>query len=186
MSADVVPVSALRGLHIEGESYVISWANEFDLRDGIAKLAELAGWEVETEHVIHGWGRPDLYLKSDALTIAVELKTELDTASQCRKAVQQAASYRKAMPEVSEVILAAASINSDAMREYEASYREVRVLSANALCDLILGAERGMRNRHGVAREAHLELERELELSRRVMARLALSEGSPLGAGVLS
>lgn len=186
MSAETVRVDAIRGLHLEGESYMISWASEFDLRDGIAKLAELAGWEVETEHVVHGWGRPDLYLKSDALTIAVELKTELDTASQCRKAVQQAASYRKAMPEVCEVILAAASINSDAMREYEASYREVWVLSANALCDFILGAVKGLRDRHTRARQAYVELERELELSRRVLGRLATREQSPLGAVVFS
>ncbi len=186
MSADVVAIEAARGLHLEGDSYAISWANEFDLRDGIAKLAKLAGWTAETEHVVHGWGRPDLYLKSASMTVAVELKTELDTASQCRKAVQQAASYRKAMPEVSEVILAAARINSDAMREYEASYREVWVMSADALCSFILGAKNGLRDRHSRAQEAHLELERELELSRRVMGRLGAHEHSPVGAGVIS
>lgn len=186
MSADVVRVDAIRGLHLEGESYKINWASEFDLRDGIAKLATLAGWNAETEHVVHGWGRPDLYLQSDSMTIAIELKTEISTPSQCRKAVQQAASYRKAMPEVSEVILAAARINSDAMREYEASYREVWVMSADSLCNFILGAKNGLRERHNRARDTHAQLERELELSRRVMERLALHEHSPLGAGVLS
>ena len=36
--------------------FTINYASEFDLRDGLAKYAQLCGWDVETEYVVHGWG----------------------------------------------------------------------------------------------------------------------------------
>lgn len=60
------------------DHYTVHYADEFDLRDGLARTAHMAGWGVETEHVVPGWGRPDLYLSSGDVHLAVELKVNLD------------------------------------------------------------------------------------------------------------
>lgn len=111
-------------------NFQINWATEFDIRDSLAQVAELTGWYAETEHVVHGWGRPDIYLSAGFDRYAIEVKTQLATKSACRRAVQQAAGYSRAMPELKSAILVSPQINKSVMHEYEASYPEVLVMTA--------------------------------------------------------
>lgn len=121
----------------EGGNFAFDWGTEFDIRDALAEIAQLTGWIASTEHVVNGWGRPDIYLEASLTRIAVEVKTELQTRSACRKAIQQTAGYRRAMPEVELAILVAAEINEAAMIDYKLSYPEVWVLTAHEFINFL-------------------------------------------------
>lgn len=168
------------------DGYTLTYAAEADLRDGLAQIAHRSGWEVETEHVVPGWGRPDLYLRTDGFVIAVEIKTDLSTPSRCRKAVQQADGYRVALPEASTVYLVAAHINREAMAPYAASYPHICIESAYEFLSTLGGGRTGLQARHRVARERFAEAERELELHRRVLRDLSCYDDSPLGVNIRS
>lgn len=168
------------------DDWRLLYGTEFDLRDGLAKAADLCGWHVETEHVVPGWGRPDLYLRSgNDLVVAVELKLDLLTASECRKGIQQADAYRLALPEVSATFLVAAAINREVMEPYGQAYPRVEVYTAGAFIEWLRGADRGLAVRHRIAFDRFQRLSREAELSRRVLAELSAFHSSPLGAHIL-
>jgi len=144
----------------------IRWSAESHIRDGLAEFARLAGWGASTEWIVQGWGRPDLYLRAGLERIAVEVKTKLRTPSQCRKAIQQAASYRRAMPEVSLVALVASEINADAMADYKASYPEVWVLTVGEFMSYLENASSTYHHRQESVAEEMQRLERKLEAMR--------------------
>lgn len=166
--------------------FTINYASEFDLRDGLAKYAQLCGWDVETEYVVHGWGRPDLVLTCPpGLSIAAELKVDLSTASKCRKAVQQADAYRRAMPEITHVALVAGHVNREVMEPYAAAYPHIWVRTAQEFLDTMANLLVGLNERHRTAVVRYRELQEELELSRRVISDLSLAVQSPCAAPVV-
>lgn len=168
------------------DGYTVAYGVEADLRDGLAQVAHLAGWDVETEHVVPGWGRPDLYLRASDFVIAVEIKTDLSTPSRCRKAVQQAAGYRVALPEASTVYLVAAHINREAMAPYEAAYPNVAIETAVQFLRTLGGLKRGLSHRHKIALDRFRGSERALDMQRRILRDLSWYDRSPLGANVPS
>lgn len=168
----------------EDGGYHLAFHDEFSLRDGIARIAHLTGWEVDTEYAISGWGRPDIYIRCTELSIAVEVKTELDTPSKCRKAIQQAANYRVAMPEVSDAYLVAGHINREAMGPYQEAYPQVKVSTALEFLGSLSGLAKGMRNRHQVALSRFQEAERQLEIHRLALTDLSMHEDSPIGVNI--
>lgn len=175
-------------LRLVGEDdWQLFYNTEFDLRDGLAYSAELCGWHVETEHVIPGWGRPDLYLRSgNEFVVAAELKLDLQTPSRCRKAIQQADTYRAALPEVTYSCLVATSINREAMEPYQSAYPFVLVFTANQFTQWLRGAARGMEARHRVAFDRFKAACQEVELRRRVLGELSEFNSSPLGVHIES
>lgn len=164
-----------------GDTWQINYASEFDLRDGLARIAHLCGWDVETEHVVPGWGRPDLYLRAHGVCLAVELKLDLTTASRCRKAVQQSDTYLKAMPEVSWVFLSAPHINLELAAPYMDAYPGVDVRSISSLVHFLKGHLQTMDTRHRVALARFQESAADLEIHRRVLSDLANFKESPIG-----
>lgn len=165
------------------DNYVISYSSESELRDGLADIGHRCGWDVDTEYVVHGWGRPDLLLRQPGTTIAVELKTDILTPSKCRKAIQQADNYVKAMPNADRVILAAANISWDEMSKYESAYPGVWVMEVSTLL-WFMKSWTGEAERHRMALARYRKLELDLELSRRVLARLSETSESPLSPRV--
>lgn len=89
-----VPVERL-SLDRESGQPVIRYANEAELRGGLAQLARAYGWRVQEEVVVPGWGRIDLVLDdgSGSPVNLVELKLELYKASDVRRGFQQADGY---------------------------------------------------------------------------------------------
>lgn len=167
----------------EDGSYNINFSTESDLRDGLADIARRCGWDVDTEFVVHGWGRPDILLRQPGTVIAIELKTDIVTPSKCRKAIQQADTYVKALPNADRVILAAANVSWDEMSKYEAAYPDVWVMDASTLL-WFMKSWSGESDRHRVALSRYRRLEREVELSRRVLADLSGTVDSPLSPRV--
>lgn len=157
-------------VRVEGATRVIDWRTEFDLRDGLAEWAEMAGWGVETEHVIPGWGRPDLYLTSGDYRMAVEVKTTLGTPSLCRKAIEQADRYVKALPEVSACYLVAAHVDRAAMRPYDAAYDLVTVATASEFLAVLDTWPPGINDRRREALARLRQAESELEKRRLALA----------------
>lgn len=71
------------------------YRTEADLRDGLAALAWLHGWEVHTEYVVPKGGRIDVLLVTPGgVHWAIEIKKEIVTQRQARLAYQQAEGYR--------------------------------------------------------------------------------------------
>lgn len=160
----------------------IGYTTEASLRDGLAALAHLAGWEVETEHHIVGWGRPDLYLRGpDQTEIAVEIKLDLRRAATIRKAFQQADVYAKALVPGVDVILTAPTVDHALAQKYDLAYPDVWFLDTDGFVRWLYGASRGMSARHLRAYERQQELARGLDLSVGVLRRLALHRGSSVG-----
>lgn len=162
----------------------LNYATEFDIRDGLATWAEMDGWDVDKEHVVPGWGRPDLYLSAGASRIAVEIKVELSTPSRCRKAIQQAANYVPAMPEVEKVFLVAAGINREAMAPYEAAYPRVGVQTVEQFFGTLAGWASGYEARHRTALARYREALEVVEMRRRALRDLSSYEGSYLSPWV--
>lgn len=168
----------------DSDGFVLEWSSEFDIRDGLAGIALRYGWRVETEHVIPGWGRPDLYLSTSEMAVAVEIKTELATPSKCRKAIQQTDNYRRAMPEVSGAYLVAAHVNQSVMEPYATAYPAVTVMTVAQFFGALAGLCVSLPERHKRALRGLREAERELELRRRIVSDLSRYESSPLAPRV--
>lgn len=144
----------------------IHYASEFDLRDGFAAYAEMAGWDAETEHVVSGWGRPDLYLTSGSSVFAVEVKLTLESAAQCRKGMQQADAYRLAMPEVQQVFLVAPTLNTAAIAPYADAYWRVTPLSCAAFISWLRVDESSLKGRAITALGRSLQANDDLRMRR--------------------
>lgn len=163
------------GIRLKGDSLNIMFRNEAELRDGLAKYAEMSGWTVETERHIPGWGRADLFLSTATQQYAVELKLELKRSAQIRKAFQQADCYAKALPGV-EVILAAPDVDHDLAREYDLAYTDVYFMTASALLGWIRTFPLDAEERYRVAQDRYKSAMHDLQLRRRVL----LEIGAPV------
>lgn len=155
---------------LEDGNFSFHWTNEFDIRDAVAEIATLTGWSADIEHIVHGWGRPDIYLAAGAIRIAVEVKVDLSTRAKCRKGIQQAASYRRALPELTAVILTAPTVDLDAMAEYTSSYPEVWVLSAAELVNFLRYDDYTLADRTSAAQQKVDATQARLDVMRKALA----------------
>jgi hypothetical protein len=170
------------GLSVRDGRPHILYGPESSLRDALARLAYIAGWDVETEHHVVGWGRPDLYLTSPGRKdIAVEVKLDLTKSAVIRKAFQQADVYAKALGPSVEVILTAPRVDQALAQQYDLAYADVWFLEAVTFMDFLYGASIGMRERHLRALRRQRDLAREYDLHTAVLERLADFGGSPVG-----
>lgn len=93
------------------------YRNEADLRDGLAFIANAAGWKWSTETTIPNWGRIDLLLTFPQ-TLLVELKVSLQTPREIRRAAQQAHGYATQLNLYGAYIVAPrAAMNTDLASE---------------------------------------------------------------------
>ena len=121
----------------------VRFLNEFELRDGIAALAWLAGWDVQTEAPVSSTGgRADILLTgANGNLIVIEVKTRLETLRHFRLGFQQAEGYRlhfehKAPGKVLTLLIAN-TINYDIGAPVGRLYPEVLMESASQLiCDI--------------------------------------------------
>jgi hypothetical protein len=161
---------------------MVWYRDEASLRDGLARLAYLAGWHVETEHHIVGWGRPDLYLQGpDGSATAVEIKLDLTRSAAIRKAFQQADVYAKALGPHVDVVLVAPQVDRALAQQYDLAYADVWFLDVNQFCRWLYGARCGFRERHLLALARQRALAEQLDISTAVLRRASDFSGSPLG-----
>lgn len=162
----------------------IVYTDEASLRDGLAGLAYLAGWDVETEHHVVGWGRPDLYLRCDDRQVAVEIKLDLTRAATIRKAFQQADVYAKALGPDVEVILTAPLVDMALAEQYDLAYTEVWFMDTGFFWNWIHGTTVGMRQRHLTALARQRRIAEDLAISTAILRELSSFPGSSVGAHV--
>lgn len=168
---------------------IVRYSTESTLRDGLGHLAYLYGWDVDTEHHISGWGRPDLYLTSpddtgSRFAVAVEIKLSLVKAADIRKAFQQADVYAKAIGPAVGTILTTPTVNADLAQQYDLAYTDVWFLNLNRFCEYLRGATCGMAFRHRVAHERLRALQQEVDLSVAALRLLSEFPPSPLAAPI--
>lgn len=172
-------------LHVVDDRPQIRFTDEASLRDALAHLAFLAGWDVETEHHVVGWGRPDLYLRDPSgYELAVEIKLNLTRAASIRKAFQQADVYAKALGPDVEVVLTAPEVDRSLAEQYDLAFADVWFLDTNRFCDWLYGAKRGMRERHLRALARQREIAEHLALSVAILGRCSDFQGSSVRPSV--
>lgn len=170
------------GLRIADGHPHITYGTEASLRDALARLAFLAGWDVETEHHVVGWGRPDLYLRSPGRpATAVEIKLDLTKAAPIRKAFQQADVYARALGPDVDVILTAPQVDQSLASQYDLAYPDVWFMETGRFVGFLYGASAGMDERHRRALTRQQELARQYDMHTAVLARLAERTDSPVG-----
>lgn len=87
-----LPAGRMSCLDADGQVF---FRSEADLRDGLAANAWLAGWDARTEVPVSSGARADLVLfRADRPAMVVEVKVELLTQRQFRRAFQQIDGYR--------------------------------------------------------------------------------------------
>lgn len=102
--------------------------SETDLRKSLAMLARAAGWLVQEELVVPGWGRIDLVLREEVFLppYLVELKLDLTKQAAVRKAFQQADGYGRwwstTRGEAATVIVVPAEFDDGLMSAVQAAY----------------------------------------------------------------
>lgn len=92
-----IPAFVVRGLQRfdrPGDIASVKYGTEAHLRDALASYWWLHGLTVRTEVEIPRCGRADIVAQTPTTLTAVELKREIKTHSQARKALQQAATYK--------------------------------------------------------------------------------------------
>lgn len=165
MTADVVLAA--------NDEIELRWQSEADLRDSLADFARLHGWQVQTELVVPGWGRPDLVLSVNDVMVVVELKVALTAQSRIRKAFQQADAYRRCLPAATHVLLVAGHINRDLASEYATAFRSVTLCAAGELMGTIAGYADGIFTRCDEATRQVEALESRLALARAARDRVS-------------
>lgn len=169
-------------LYIQDDLVHVQYRDESQLRDALARYAWLAGWNVDTEHHLPGWGRPDLYLTApESDNFAVELKINLTSSAAVRRAFQQAEMYRTALTDrpLTTVLLVAMEFDETLIRQYDRRFIHVE------FCDLYLfmyrlQTEEGTESRHRIALHRHSQLLSEMQVSTHVLGRMASDNYSPL------
>lgn len=132
-----------------------TYRKESELRDALAAFAYMAGWDVETEAVIPGWGgRVDVLATAGEFKVAIEVKRRLTQIGAIRKGFQQADGYRKALrPEDVEyqigrafhvartvtVVLTAAEVDFGLARTMDRAYTGVSLRDWGATVRLLRG-----------------------------------------------
>jgi len=96
MSGDRIETPIGRTSVFSGENNKLMYGSEADLRDGLAAMAWLHGWEVVTEVVVPHGGRIDLLISTpDGFRVSFELKKTLGSQRAARLGFQQAEGYRR-------------------------------------------------------------------------------------------
>lgn len=98
MNGIEIPNFVGRGLATMGDPttadpYEVRYATESDLRDAMAALWWLCGWDVRTEVKVPSCGRIDVLAQLRNHTVIIEMKKEILTTTQARQAFQQAHAY---------------------------------------------------------------------------------------------
>lgn len=111
--------------------------DESELRDGLASLAWLCGWNVKTEVPVSTGARIDLLLTApDGRTIVVETKMDLTTRRKLRLGFQQLEGYRLETG-ADSAILVAPKINAELAREFGKVYWAIACIQTVRLEELI-------------------------------------------------
>lgn len=98
MTVIEVPNFVGRGLATMGDPtlanpYEVRYGTESDLRDAMATLWWLCGWDVRTEVKVPSCGRIDVLAQLRNHSVIIEMKKEILTTTQARQAFQQAHAY---------------------------------------------------------------------------------------------
>lgn len=144
MSADKLETPVGRSSILTNLGQGFTYRSEADMRDALAAMGWLNGWDVRTEVPTTTGGRADLVLRApQGYLVAVELKLEIGTQRAARLAFQQADGYDRHFTthETTAVstFVCALKVDRDAARPVTALYPHILLMEWWELRNAIAG-----------------------------------------------